>query len=120
EGKPLAADWLIEAVVSGLPDVVIALDRRGVVVASNAAAQAIAPALTRGAPLSFALRIPDITEAVRRAVDTRETQRVEVFGKVPADRWSEAFIVPVALAQTIAGRPEPVFVTPHALTRIKH
>ena len=51
EGKPLAADWLVEAVVSGLPDAVVALDRRGVVVASNAAARAIAPALTRGAPL---------------------------------------------------------------------
>ena len=53
EGKPLAADWLVEAVVSGLPDAVIALDRRGIVVASNAAARVIAPALTRGAPLSL-------------------------------------------------------------------
>jgi two-component system phosphate regulon sensor histidine kinase PhoR len=90
-----------------------------VVVASNAAAQAIAPALTRGAPLSFALRIADLTEAVRRAVDTGETQRVEFFEKVPADRWTEAFIVPVALAEAIAGRRELVFVTLHDLTRIK-
>jgi two-component system phosphate regulon sensor histidine kinase PhoR len=119
EGKPLAADWLVEAVVSGLPDAVVALDRRGVVVASNAAAQAIAPALTRGAPLSFALRIADLTEAVRRAVDTGESQRVEFFEKVPADRWTEAFIVPVALAEAIAGRRELVFVTLHDLTRIK-
>jgi len=68
EGKPLSADWLVEAVVSGLPDAVIALDRRGIVVASNASARAIAPALTRGAPLSFALRIPAIVEAVRPGV----------------------------------------------------
>ena len=119
EGKPLATDWLVEAVVSGLPDAVIALDRRGVVVASNAAARVVAPALTRGAPLSFALRNADITEAVRRAVDTGETQRVEFFEKVPADRWTEAFIVPVALAEAIAGRRELVFVTLHDLTRIK-
>jgi two-component system phosphate regulon sensor histidine kinase PhoR len=119
EGKPLAADWLVEAVVSGLPDAVVALDRRGVVVGSNAAAQAIAPALTRGAPLSFALRIADLTEAVRRAVHTGETQRVEFFEKVPSDRWTEAFIVPVALAEAIAGRRELVFVTLHDLTRIK-
>jgi two-component system phosphate regulon sensor histidine kinase PhoR len=119
EGKPLAADWLVEAVVSGLPDAVVALDRRGVVVASNAAAQAVAPALTRGVPLSFALRIADLTEAVRRAVDTGETQRVEFFEKVPADRWTEAFIVPVALAEAIAGRRDLVFVTLHDLTRIK-
>src|SRR6202030_4226605 len=90
EGKPLAADWLVEAVVSGLPDAVIALDRRGIVVASNAGARALAPALTRGAPLSLALRIPEIIEAARRAVETGEAQRVEFFEKVPADRWSEA------------------------------
>jgi two-component system phosphate regulon sensor histidine kinase PhoR len=119
EGKALAADWLVEAVVSGLPDAVIALDRRGLVVGSNAAARLVAPALTRGAPLSFAMRIPDITEAVRRAVDSGETQRVEFFEKVPADRWSEAFIVPVALAEAIAGRRELVFVTLHDLTPLK-
>src|SRR5579885_2308112 len=28
ESKPIATDWLVEAVVSGLPDAVIALDRR--------------------------------------------------------------------------------------------
>ena len=119
EGKPLAADWLVEAVVSGLPDAVIALDRRGIVVGSNASARAIAPALTRGAPLSFALRIPDIVEAVRHAVETGETYRVEFFEKVPADRWSEAFIVPVALAEAIAGRRELVLVTLHDLTPLK-
>jgi two-component system phosphate regulon sensor histidine kinase PhoR len=119
EGKALAADWLIEAVVSGLPDAVIALDRRGFVVGSNAAARLVAPALTRGAPLSFALRIPDITEAVRRAVESGETQRVEFFEKVPADRWSEAFIVPVALAEAIAGRRELVLLTLHDLTPLK-
>jgi two-component system, OmpR family, phosphate regulon sensor histidine kinase PhoR len=119
EGKPLATDWLVEAVVSGLPDAVIALDRRGTVVASNAAARVVAPALTRGAPLAFALRNADIIEAVRRAVESGETQRVEFFEKVPSDRWTEAFIVPVALAEAIAGRRELVLVTLHDLTRIK-
>jgi two-component system, OmpR family, phosphate regulon sensor histidine kinase PhoR len=119
EGKPLATDWLVEALVSGLPDAVIALDRRGTVVASNAAARVVAPALTRGAPLAFALRNADIIEAVRRAVESGETQRVEFFEKVPSDRWTEAFIVPVALAEAIAGRRELVLVTLHDLTRIK-
>jgi two-component system phosphate regulon sensor histidine kinase PhoR len=119
EGKPLAADWLVEAVVSGLPDAVIALDRRGIVVASNAAARTLAPTLTRGTPLSFALRIPEIIEAVRRAVESGDVQRVEFFEKVPADRWSEAFIVPVALATAVAGRRELVLVTLHDLTPLK-
>jgi two-component system phosphate regulon sensor histidine kinase PhoR len=119
EGKPLAADWLVEAVVSGLPDAVIALDRRGIVVASNVAARTLAPTLTRGTPLSFALRIPEIIEAVRRAVESGDVQRVEFFEKVPADRWSEAFIVPIALATAVAGRRELVLVTLHDLTPLK-
>src|SRR4030088_759199 len=56
EGKPLAADWLVEAVVSGLPDAVIALDPRGIVVASNASARALPPAASAGAPLALALQ----------------------------------------------------------------
>jgi two-component system phosphate regulon sensor histidine kinase PhoR len=119
ENKPLAADWLVEAVVSGLPDAVIALDRRGIVVASNASARIVAPGLTRGAPLSFALRIPEIVEAMRLAVESGDAQRVEFFEKVPADRWSEAFIVPVALAAAISERRELVFVTLHDLTPLK-
>ena len=105
--------------MSGLPDAVIALDRRGIVVASNAAARTLAPTLTRGTPLSFALRIPEIIEAVRRAVESGAVQRVEFFEKVPADRWSEAFIVPIALATAVAGRRELVLVTLHDLTPLK-
>ena len=119
EGKPLPPDWLVEAVVSGLPDAVIALDRRGMVIASNASAREVAPNLTRGTPLSFALRVPEITEAVRRAVATGETQHVEFREKVPAERWSEAIVAPVALAAAVAGRRELFFVTLHDITRIK-
>ncbi|HEU5277107.1 MAG TPA: histidine kinase dimerization/phospho-acceptor domain-containing protein, partial [Xanthobacteraceae bacterium] len=119
EGTPLAADWLVEAVVSGLPDAVIALDRRCMVIASNAAARTLAPTLTRGVPLSLALRTPDIVEAVREAAESGEPRRVEFFEKVPSDRWSEAFIVPIALAEAIAGRRELVLVTLHDLTPLK-
>jgi len=119
EGKPLPADWLVEAVVSGLPDAVIALDRRGVVLALSASAREKAPTLTRNMPLSFALRIPEITEAVRRAVATGEMQHVEFREKVPAERWSEAVVAPVALAAAVAGRRELFFVTLHDITRIK-
>jgi two-component system, OmpR family, phosphate regulon sensor histidine kinase PhoR len=119
EGKLLAADWLVEAVVSGLPDAVIALDRSGVVVASNAAARERTPALTRGTPLSFALRNADIIEAVRAAVASGDAQRVEFYERVPADRWSEAFVAPVALPETIAGRRDLVILTLHDLTPLK-
>src|SRR5262245_56488713 len=41
-------DPLIEAVLEGIPDPVVALDPRGDVIALNARARAIAPALRRG------------------------------------------------------------------------
>jgi len=119
ESAPLAADWLVETVLSGLPDPVIALDPRGNVVGSNAAARQIAPALTRGTPLLLALRIPEINEAVRLTIESGAAQRVEFFEKVPTHRWSEAFITPVALSTALADRRELVFVTLHDLTPIK-
>jgi two-component system phosphate regulon sensor histidine kinase PhoR len=117
--KPLVADWLIENVIAGLPDPVIVLEREGQVLASNAPARAIASALTRGAPLWFALRIPDVLDAVRRAVKTGEMQRREFTQRVPLDRWMEAVVVPVTLPESIAGRRELIILTLHDLTPLR-
>ena len=117
--KPLVADWLIESVISGLPDPVIVLERNGNVLASNAPARAVASALTRGAPLSFALRVPGVLDAVRRAARTGEAQREEFMQRVPTDRWMDAAVVPVALAESLAGRRDLVIVTLHDLTPLR-
>lgn len=88
-------DLVIEAIISGVPDPVIVLERDGIVRAFNAKALEIAPALTRGQPLSFALRNPGVLEAFRRAATAGAGLRVEFFQRVPADRWSEAVISPI-------------------------
>ena len=116
---PLAADWLIETVIAGLPDPVIVLERDGLVLASNGPARAIAASLMRGAPLSFALRAPDVLDAVRHAARNAETRRVEFFQRVPSDRWFEAFVVPVMLPESIAGRRDLIIVTLHDLTPLR-
>ena len=89
-------DPLVEAVLAGLPDPVVALDRRGDVVALNAQAGTLAPALRRGEPVSLALRNPEILEAIRRATGSGSAQRVEYFERVPLDRWYEAIVTPIA------------------------
>jgi len=61
-------EQLIDAVVAGMPDAAIVIGREGRVVAFNAAARMIAPALARDAPASLALRVPEIVEAVNRHV----------------------------------------------------
>src|SRR5262249_1956022 len=89
---------LIDSLIAGLPSPAIVLDREGRVIAFNAAAAGIAPALRRGEPALIALRMPDLVDAIRRATTSREPQRVEFFERVPLDRWYEAFVTPLTLA----------------------
>src|SRR5260370_26699300 len=96
-------DPLVEAVLAGLPDPVVALDRHGDVVALNARASAMAPALRRGEPVSLALRVPQVLDSIRRAVATGSSQRVELFDRVPADRWNEGGCTPLTLAGSAPG-----------------
>jgi two-component system phosphate regulon sensor histidine kinase PhoR len=86
---------LIDALIGGLPGAAILLDGDARVLAFNAAAGAIAPALRRGVPALTVLRTPELVDAIRGARATREPQRVEFFERVPLDRWFEAFVVPV-------------------------
>ena len=116
-GTQLADARVLDAAIAGLPDPVIVLDRQGLVLAFNARARAVAPALALGQPMSFALRIPDILDAVRRTAATGMGARVEFFERVP-DRWSEAFIERVSLPQPTVRR-DLVVVTLHDLTPIR-
>jgi two-component system phosphate regulon sensor histidine kinase PhoR len=90
--------WLLlETFLAGLPQPVIALDAQGDVLAANAPARAVAPALRAREPVSLALRVPEVLEAIRRAIASDVPQRVEFVERVPLDRWYEAIVVPVAL-----------------------
>jgi two-component system phosphate regulon sensor histidine kinase PhoR len=88
---------LIEQLIGGLPSAAIVLDRETRVIAFNAAAAGIAPALRRGEPALITLRMPELVDAIRRAGKSGEAQRVEFFERVPLDRWFEAFVTPVRL-----------------------
>ncbi|HEY5966250.1 MAG TPA: ATP-binding protein [Xanthobacteraceae bacterium] len=110
---------LLDAVVSGMPDPVTVLDQDGRVVAFNPQASAIAPALRRGEPASIALRMPELVEAIRAANLTGKPQRIEFSARLPAPRWSEAFVAPVGLGGHGPGRAGVVVVTVHDLTPIR-
>jgi two-component system phosphate regulon sensor histidine kinase PhoR len=87
---------LLDSVVASLPDAAIVLDRGGRVVTFNATARTIAPALTRGAQASLALRVPEVVEAVRDVVATNELRSVEFAQRVPVDRWFMAHVRPLS------------------------
>lgn len=103
-GGPLGGpDDGLSALIAALPDPVVVLDGGGAVLAANAGALALAPALRKGEPALFALRWPAIVEAIRRAGATGEPQRVEFSERVPIDRWYEAHVIPAAPA-ALGGR----------------
>ena len=88
----------LEAVLDGLPDPVVATDRNGLVIALNAHAQRLTPALRRGEPASLALRMPPLVEAMRQAAASGKTHIAEFADRGPIDRWFEAHVIPVAYA----------------------
>jgi two-component system, OmpR family, phosphate regulon sensor histidine kinase PhoR len=91
---------LLESILAGLPQPVVALDAQGQVIALNAPATMIAPALRRGEPISLGFRVPDVLEAIRRAATSGVPQRVEFVERVPVERWYEAIVAPVTVPNT--------------------
>ena len=87
---------LLNPFLDALSDPAVVLDRDGWVVAVNPAARALAPGLRRGEPASIGLRIPELVDAIARAVKGRSTERVEFSERIPTERWWEAVVTPVA------------------------
>src|SRR6202521_1869932 len=88
-GPGIGRPW-IEILIGKLPDPVIVLDRDGRVVAFNARASAMAPALSRGEAVSLALRVPEIVDAIRRAGAGAGAQRGEFSERGAGDRLAGA------------------------------
>ena len=62
------------------PDPVVTVDKRGVVRAANAAARALIPSIKAGEPLAFALRAPEVLDAIRAVATNGEPRDVEYGG----------------------------------------
>jgi two-component system, OmpR family, phosphate regulon sensor histidine kinase PhoR len=94
---------LLDALIAGLPAPVIVLDRDTRVLAFNARAGTLAPALRRGEPASLALRVPEVVDAIRRVASGGGPQRVEFSERVPVDRWYAAHVMPIEIAEGEGG-----------------
>lgn len=89
---------IAEALLAHIPDPVILVDRRARVLEANPAARALLPALHLSRPLAFALRNPEIIDAVEAVLGGGPAQRVTYETRVPVERAFEvqvgAFAVP--------------------------
>jgi two-component system phosphate regulon sensor histidine kinase PhoR len=90
-------DEPLQRILAGLADPVIALGPDGRVIAFNEPARALAPTLRQGEPVSLALRMPELSEAVTRAFAEAAPQHFQYSERVPVDRWFEAVAAPLGL-----------------------
>ncbi|WP_246505214.1 ATP-binding protein [Microvirga antarctica] len=84
-----------DAVLAHIPDPVILVDQRAIVVEANEAALLLLPGLKLGHPLSFALRSPVVLDGIDEVLAAREPLKVEYSERVPTERTFEVHIGPL-------------------------
>ena len=109
----------VSAVVAGMPDPAVLLDRAGRVLHLNAAAAQLAPALRRNELAQFALRSPEIITALREAIATTEPRRTTYLDQVPVDRWMELIVTPVPVPTLFGGTEKCMLMTFHDQTPLR-
>jgi two-component system, OmpR family, phosphate regulon sensor histidine kinase PhoR len=109
----------VSAIVAGMPDPAVLLDRAGRVIHLNAAAAELAPALRRNELAQFALRSPEIITALREAIATTEPRRASYLDHVPVDRWMELIITPVPVPTMFGGVDKCMLMTFHDQTPLR-
>lgn len=75
-----------EALLANIPDPVILVDRRVVVMEANPAARRLLPGLKLRHPLSFFLRAPDILDGIEEVLRTGTSLTVDYVARVPTER----------------------------------
>jgi two-component system phosphate regulon sensor histidine kinase PhoR len=109
----------VSAIVAGMPDPAVLLDRAGRVIHLNAAAAQLAPALRKNELAQFALRSPEIISALREAIATTEARRTTYLDHVPVDRWLELIITPVSVPTPFGGTDKCMLMTFHDQTPLR-
>jgi two-component system phosphate regulon sensor histidine kinase PhoR len=110
---------VVQALVGGMPDAAVLLDRAGRVLHFNVAASQLAPALRKNELALFALRSPEIIAALREAIATREPQRASYVDHVPIDRWMELIVTPLSLPTAFGGSEYCILMTFHDQTPLR-
>jgi two-component system phosphate regulon sensor histidine kinase PhoR len=110
---------IVRALIGGMPDPAVLLDRAGRVLHLNAAAAELMPALRRGEPAQFALRQPEILSALREALAGAASRRVDFLDRGPVERWMDLSIAPIAVPTAFGGRGLCMLMTFHDQTPLR-
>ncbi len=102
---------LLPEVLDALSDPVIMVDGRKVVTFANSASLTAWPALTRGTPLSFTLRAPDLIEAIDDVLAAKvAASRGTMTERLPVERLFEFQAVGLTASANASPRTAPAAV----------
>lgn len=110
---------IVRALIEGMPEPTVLLDRAGRVLHLNPPAARLVPALRHGEPAQFALRSPEILTALREARATAAPRRVTTLLQGPVDRWTELAVSPIAVPSAIDGGGLCMLMTFHDQTPMR-
>jgi two-component system phosphate regulon sensor histidine kinase PhoR len=110
---------VVRALVEGMPDPAVMLDRAGRVLHFNTAAAQLAPALRKNELAQFALRSPEIIAALREAIATAEPRRTTYLDHVPVDRWMELIVMPILVPTAFGASDYCMLMTFHDQTPLR-
>ena len=106
------AEPVVSALIEAMPEAVLVVSDDARLIAANAAARDLLPALREGGPLALALRDPDILDAVRRVCLSGRREKVAWRDRVPVERSFDVAVAPF----DCLGRPRAVVLTLRDLT----
>jgi two-component system, OmpR family, phosphate regulon sensor histidine kinase PhoR len=92
-GEPLALR--LGRLLDAVPAPLIVTDKRSIVVMANLAARTVYPALRNDAPLSFAIRNPQLLQSLDRAITDLAAIDLDLIERVPVERSFAVRIEPI-------------------------
>ncbi len=107
---------IAETLLATIPDPVIVVDRRVIVIEANPAARVLLPTLKVRYPLSFALRAPDVLDGIEEVLRTGQSLRINYAPRVPTERLFEVQIGALPMPDRVDGGPPNVVLFLRDLT----
>jgi two-component system phosphate regulon sensor histidine kinase PhoR len=100
------SDGARDALLDQIPDPLVLVDHQARVIKANRAARALLPALQVHQPLSFALRHPDVLEALNNVTEAGGALTADFSQRIPVERQFEVQITVLdAAGQHAKARP---------------
>jgi two-component system phosphate regulon sensor histidine kinase PhoR len=114
-------DGAVFAFADALADPCLVLDRRAVLLHANQPAARRFPAMASGNPITFALRNPQLVEAIDLAMHSGSARSIELHETLPTETWEKVVLSPLRRPgrDWLADDQRQLVITFQSLTELK-